>query len=122
MALDNRRVQGRKLRQARVRKRLRGTNARPRLCVFRSEKHMYVQVISDDSGQTLTAASTLSPELRGTLSKTATLEAAKQVGALVASKCQKKGIAQVVFDRNGFPYLGRVRALAEAVRESGLKF
>jgi large subunit ribosomal protein L18 len=83
---------------------------------------MYVQVISDDSGQTLTAASTLSPELRGTVPKTATLEAAKQVGALIASKCQERGIAQVVFDRNGFPYLGRLRALAEAAREGGLKF
>jgi large subunit ribosomal protein L18 len=122
MALDNRRAQGRRVRRARIRRQLRGTDARPRLCVFRSEKHIYAQIISDDSGQTLTAASTLSSELRDMLSKTATLEAAKQVGVLVASKSQERGIAQVVFDRNGFPYLGRVRALAEAAREGGLKF
>lgn len=122
MALDDPRARGRRLRQARVRKQIRGTDARPRLCVFKSEKHMYVQVISDDSGQTLTVASTLSPDLRDALPKTATVEAAKRVGALIASKCREKGIAQVVFDRNGFPYHGRVKALAEAAREGGLKF
>lgn len=122
MALDDRRAQGRRLRQARVRKRIRGTDACPRLCVVRSEKHMYAQVISDDSGRTLTAASTLSPELRDALPKTATAEAAKQVGALIARKCQEKGIVRVVFDRNGFSYHGRVKALAEAAREGGLKF
>lgn len=122
MALDDRRAQGRRLRQARVRKRLRGTDTCPRLCVFRSEMHMYAQVISDDSGRTLTAASTLSPELRAALPKTATIEAAKQVGVLLASKCQERGIVQVVFDRNGFSYHGRVKALAEAAREGGLKF
>ena len=83
---------------------------------------MYAQVISDDSGQALAAASTLSPELREALPKTATVEAARRVGALVASKCQERGIVQMVFDRNGFPYIGRVRALAEAAREGGLKF
>lgn len=122
MALDDPRARGRRLRQARVRKQIRGTDARPRLCVFKSEKHMYAQVISDDSGQTLTVASTLSPDLRDALPKTATVEAAKRVGALIASKCREKGIAQVVFDRNGFPYHGRVKALAEAAREGGLKF
>jgi large subunit ribosomal protein L18 len=122
MALDDRRAQGRRLRQSRVRKQIRGTDTRPRLCVFKSEKHVYAQVISDDSGQTLTAASTLSPELRDALPKTATVEAAKQVGALIASKCREGGIAQVVFDRNGFSYHGRVKALAEAAREGGLQF
>lgn len=122
MALDDRRARGRRLRQARVRKRIWGTDARPRLCVFRSEKHIYAQVISDDSGQTLTAASTLSPDLRAVLLKTATVDAAKRVGVLIAGKCREKGVAQVVFDRNGFSFRGRVKALAEAAREGGLKF
>jgi len=123
MARTNLRARGRVLRQQRVRKRVRGTNARPRLCVYRSGKHIYVQVISDESGQTLTAVSSLSVELRPTLQqKTATVAAAKEVGTLVARRCQEKGIVQVVFDRNGFLYHGRVRALAEAAREAGLQF
>jgi large subunit ribosomal protein L18 len=81
-----------------------------------------VQIVSDESGQTLAAASTLSTELRTTLKKTATLEAAKGVGTLIAQKCQEKGISKVVFDRNGFLYHGRVRAVAEAAREAGLQF
>jgi len=102
---------------------VRGTNARPRLCVYRSSKHIYVQVISDESGQTLTTVSSLSVELRPTLQKkTATVAAAKEVGTLVARRCQEQGIVQVVFDRNGFLYHGRVRALAEAAREAGLQF
>lgn len=83
---------------------------------------MYVQVVSDESGQTLTAASTLSAELRVALKKTATVEAAKEVGALIAQRCQEKGIREVVFDRNGFLYHGRIRAVAEAAREAGLQF
>jgi large subunit ribosomal protein L18 len=123
MARTNPRERGRALRQQRVRKRVRGTNARPRLCVFRSGRHLYAQVISDESGQTLTAASTLSEELRATLQKkSATVAAAKEVGTLLARKCQERGIAQVIFDRNGFLYHGRVRALAEAAREAGLQF
>ena len=123
MARTNLRARGRILRQQRVRKRVRGTNARPRLCVYRSSKHIYVQVISDESGQTLTTVSSLSVELRPTLQKkTATVAAAKEVGTLVARRCQEQGIVQVVFDRNGFLYHGRVRALAEAAREAGLQF
>ncbi len=123
MARTNLRARGRILRQQRVRKRVRGTNARPRLCVYRSSKHIYVQVISDESGQTLTTVSSLSVELRPTLQKkTATVAAAKEVGTLVARRCQEQGIEQVVFDRNGFLYHGRVRALAEAAREAGLQF
>lgn len=119
----NPRERGRNLRQARVRTRVRGTDARPRLCIYRSSKHMYAQVISDESARTLTETSTLSQELRTTLQqKTATIAAAKAVGALLARKCQEQGIGQVVFDRNGFLYHGRVRALAEAAREAGLKF
>ncbi len=122
MARTNPRERGRALRQERVRKRLKGTDSRPRLCVYRSGKHMYVQVVSDESGQTLAAASTLSAELRAALKRTATVEAAKEVGTLIARKCQEKGISEVVFDRNGFLYHGRIRAVAEAAREAGLQF
>jgi large subunit ribosomal protein L18 len=121
-ARTNPRERGRALRRERVRKRVRGTDAYPRLCVYRSGKHLYVQIVSDESGQTLAAASTLSTELRTALKKTATMEAAKGVGALIAQKCQEKGISKVVFDRNGFLYHGRVRAVAEAAREAGLQF
>ncbi len=122
MARTNPRERGRALRQKRVRKRVKGTDASPRLCIYRSSKHLYVQVVSDESGQTLVAASTLSAELRTALKKTATVEAAKGVGTLIAQKCQEKGIHRVVFDRNGFLYHGRVRAVAEAAREAGLQF
>ena len=122
MARTNPRERGRILRRERVRKRVRGTDAHPRLCVYRSGKHLYVQIVSDESGQTLAAASTLSTELRTALKKTATLEAAKGVGTLIAQKCQEKGISKVVFDRNGFLYHGRIRAVAEAARAAGLQF
>ncbi|MGH7964236.1 MAG: 50S ribosomal protein L18 [Candidatus Binatia bacterium] len=123
MARTNPRERGRDLRRARVRTRVRGTDARPRLCIYRSSKHMYAQVISDESARTLTETSTLSQELRATLQqKTATMAAARAVGELLARKCQEQGIGQVVFDRNGFLYHGRVRALAEAAREAGLQF
>jgi len=122
MARTNPRERGRALRKKRVRKRVKGTDASPRLCIYRSSKHLYVQVVSDESGQTLATASTLSAELRTTLKKTATVEAAKGVGTLIAQKCQEKGIHRVVFDRNGFLYHGRVRAVAEAAREAGLQF
>jgi large subunit ribosomal protein L18 len=121
MARINPRARARTLRQRRVRKQIHGTNTRPRLCVYRSGRHIYAQVISDENGTTLTSASTLSPEFQ-TISKTATIDAAKAVGILIARKCQEKGIAQVIFDRNGFLYHGRIRALAEAARESGLQF
>ena len=107
-------------RRARVRKRIRGTNERPRLCVFRSARHIYVQVISDQSGKTLVSASTLAGELRGGDGKKT--DAAKRVGEAVARKCLEQSISQVVFDRNGFLYHGRVKALADAAREAGLKF
>jgi large subunit ribosomal protein L18 len=109
-------------RRDRVRKTVRGTDERPRLSVFRSGKHIYVQVVTDGSGHTLLAVSTLSPELRGQLTKTANVEAAKEVGKLVARRCQEKGIQRVVFDRNGFLYHGRVRAVADGAREGGLQF
>jgi large subunit ribosomal protein L18 len=123
MARTQYRERARDLRQRRVRKRIRGTDARPRLCVYRSEQHIYGQIISDESGKTLVAVSTLSPEfLSGQEKKTTNIAAAKEVGTLLAKQCQAKGIAQVVFDRNGFLYHGRVRALAEAAREAGLQF
>jgi large subunit ribosomal protein L18 len=120
MFTDQRR-KARKLRQARVRKQLRGTAARPRLSVFRSEKHIYVQVISDDTGETLLTTSTLTPEVRGRVQKTTNIAAAKIVGELVGKSCIDKGITAAVFDRNGFLYHGRVRAVAEGAREAGLK-
>jgi large subunit ribosomal protein L18 len=90
--------------------------------VFRSGKHIYAQVISDESGKTLAAASTLSSRIaEDTKKKSATVAAAKEVGALIARECQEKGIVEVVFDRNGFLYHGRVQALADGAREAGLK-
>lgn len=114
-------VKARKFRQARVRSKLRGTAVRPRLSVFRSEKHIYVQVISDDTGETLLTTSTLAPEVRGRLQKTTNVAAAKIVGEVVGKSCLDKGITAAVFDRNGFLYHGRVRAVAEGAREAGLK-
>ncbi len=112
----------RTLRQERVRRTVRGTDERPRLSVFRSGKHMYAQIITDGAARTLLAVSTLTPELRSTVTKTATVGAAKEVGKLVARRCKEKGITRVVFDRNGFLYHGRVRAVAEGAREGGLEF
>jgi large subunit ribosomal protein L18 len=112
----------RERRQARVRRRLRGTDARPRLCVFRSGKHIYAQVISDETGRTLAAASTLSTAIREQMPHTGNREAAKHVGTLIARLCQERAIRTVVFDRNGFLFHGRVKALAEAAREAGLAF
>lgn len=121
MALAESRL-ARERRQARVRRRLRGSDARPRLCVFRSGKHIYAQVISDDTGRTLAAASTLSAALREQVKRGGNRDAAKQVGALIARLCQERAIRAVVFDRNGFLFHGRIKALAEAAREAGLQF
>lgn len=121
--LTNLRSPGRTLRQARVRKRVRGTDDRPRLTVFRSLNHIYAQVISDESGRTLASASSRSAEVRDKLGgKSGNKSAAKEVGELVARKAREVGVEAVVFDRNGFLYHGRVRTLAEAAREAGLKF
>ena len=118
----NQKVVARGRRRARVRSRLRGTPERPRLSVFRSDKHVYAQVVVDSEGKTLLAVSTLSPELRAQLKKTTDVNAAKQVGLLAARRCKEKGINRIVFDRNGFLYHGRVRAVAEGAREGGLEF
>ncbi|MFP6662661.1 MAG: 50S ribosomal protein L18 [Deltaproteobacteria bacterium] len=113
----------RHLRKARVRKKVQGTEGRPRLTIFRSSRHIYAQVISDDAAShTLASASTLSPELKDKLSGSGNRDAAREVGSLVAKKAIDAGIKQVVFDRNGFLYHGRIRILAEAAREAGLKF
>ncbi|HOV87352.1 MAG TPA: 50S ribosomal protein L18 [Syntrophobacteraceae bacterium] len=112
----------RQRRKKRIRKKIAGTAERPRLSVFRSDKHIYAQVIDDTRGQTLVAASTLSPEYREASSSKGKVEAAKKVGELVAVKALEKGISSVVFDRNGFIYHGRVRALADAARQAGLNF
>ena len=119
---DDVKTENRKRRQERVRKRVRGTDAKPRLCVFRSAKHIYAQVISDEAAKTLVAASTLSTELGEARDHTKKVDAAKKVGELVAKKCLERSISQVVFDRNGFLYHGRIKALADAAREAGLKF
>ncbi len=111
----------RERRQERVRKRVRGSDEQPRLCVYRSQKHMYAQVISDTAGRTLVEASTLSSELRDALQRTSGKDAAHQVGLLVAKRCKERGIEQVAFDRNGFLYHGRVKAVADGAREGGLK-
>jgi large subunit ribosomal protein L18 len=116
------RLTGRSRRKQRVRKKVHGTAERPRLTVYRSLRHIYVQVINDITGQTLAAASTLSKELRGKLKTTGNTEAAQAVGELVAHKAMGRGIKQVVFDRNGFLYHGRIKTLAEAARQKGLEF
>ncbi len=109
--------------RARIRRRLTGTTARPRLAVFRSQAHIYAQVIDDDAGKTLCAASTLDKDLKTEKAKKgANVAAAKAVGALIATRAREKGIEAVVFDRGGFQYHGRIKALADAAREAGLKF
>lgn len=120
MASD--RVEKRIARRRRVRRNVRGSDQRPRLAVFRSLHHIYAQVISDQSGRTLASSSTLSAEFKGALKNSRDLEAAKAVGKAIAGKCLERDISEVVFDRNGFLYHGRVKALAEAAREAGLKF
>ena len=115
-------IVGRERRKLRIRKKLGGTTARPRLTVFRSAKHIYAQVIDDVSGLMVAHASTLSKDLRGTLEEDKKSDAAKKVGALIAKICKSKGIDKVVFDRNGYLYHGRVSALAQAAREAGLEF
>jgi large subunit ribosomal protein L18 len=115
----NRRHYLRQRRKVSIRKKIRGTAARPRLSVYRSNKHIYVQIIDDVSGQTLASASTKSAEFEGGENNA---EAAKAVGTLIAEKAKAAKIATVVFDRNGFLYHGRIQALADAAREGGLDF
>jgi len=106
----------------RVRKKITGTPERPRLSVFRSLNHIYAQVIDDSAGKTLAAASTLDEALKGKLSSGGNKDAAKEVGLLIAKKATDIGIKNVVFDRGGYLYHGRVKELAEGAREGGLEF
>ena len=109
-------------RHLRVRKKVRGTQERPRLSVYRSLSHIYAQVIDDDSGRTLAAASDLEAAARSPANGKGKTEVAKLVGGLLAKRTQERGITQVVFDRGGYQFHGRVKALAMAAREAGLKF
>ncbi len=118
----NIRKQLRQRRHLRIRSTIKGTPERPRLAVFRSEKHMYAQIIDDTTGTTLAYASTVNQEIKDKLTKTWNKEAASEVGKLIAKKALEKDIKEVVFDRGGFKYHGRVKSLAEAARESGLRF
>jgi large subunit ribosomal protein L18 len=118
----NRRQEARLKRRKRIRKKISGSPERPRLSVFRSSKHIYAQVIDDLNGVTLVTASTLSPEIRQQEKVKGKIEDAKRVGKLIAQMTKAQGITRVVFDRNGFMYHGRVRALAAAAREAGLEF
>lgn len=122
MSVANERAQARMKRQERVRRKIRGTQERPRLCIFRSAKHIYAQIIEDTTGKTLVAASTVAPATAEGVKYTGNVEAAKAVGAAIAKKALEQNIQQVVFDRNGFLYHGRVKALADAAREAGLAF
>ena len=109
-------------RHKRVRRKITGTAQRPRLCVFRSANNIYAQIIDDTNRVTLAAASSLEAEVKGAVNHTGNKEAARKVGELIAKKAVEKGITEVVFDRGGYLYHGRVQVLAEAAREAGLKF
>lgn len=109
-------------RKERIRKKLSGTTERPRFSVYKSLRHLHAQVIDDATGRTLASASTLSKELKGKLDEGDKKAAAKQVGLLIAEKCKVAKIEKVVFDRNGFPYHGRIAAIADGAREGGLQF
>jgi large subunit ribosomal protein L18 len=109
----------------RIRKRVRGSEERPRLTVFRSVAHIYVQVVNDADGTTIASASTIEPALKGALDKAGkggNVEGAKAIGKAIAERLQEKGVKRVVFDRNGFLYHGRIKAVADAAREAGLEF
>ena len=109
-------------RHLRVRRKISGTQERPRLCVYRSNKNIYVQIIDDVAGKTLVSASTLQKDVAEGLEKTNNVDAAAKLGEVIAKKALDKGIKSVVFDRGGFVYQGKVKALAEAAREAGLDF
>jgi large subunit ribosomal protein L18 len=117
----SKKVDPRLKRKDRIRRKLSGTAERPRLSVYKSLKHIYAQVVDDTTGRTLAFASSLSKELKGNDEGDKKAEA-KRVGALIAQKCKAANVEAVVFDRNGFPYHGRIAAVADAAREGGLKF
>jgi large subunit ribosomal protein L18 len=106
----------------RIRRKVSGTAEKPRLAVFRSDKHIYAQAIDDGSGQTIAHASSLDADLKGNVKRGGNVDAAKVVGSAIAARLKDKGIEDVVFDRGGYLYHGRIKALADAAREAGLKF
>ncbi len=116
------RAEARIKRHYRIRNKINGTAQKPRLAVFRSNKHMYAQIIDDVCGNTLVAASTMESDIASKVEFTSTVAAAEAVGTAIAKKAIEKGITEVVFDRGGFVYHGKIKALAEAAREAGLKF
>jgi large subunit ribosomal protein L18 len=116
------RLGNRKARHQRIRKKIDGTTARPRLCVRRSLNHVYAQIVDDLSGKSLVQVSSLAPELKAALEGKNKVETSKEIGKLVAQKAQAVGIKQVVFDRGGYLFHGRVKAVADAAREAGLEF
>ena len=122
MAKNKTRAVARKRRHYRVRRRVIGTAERPRLNVFRSLNEIYVQVIDDKKGHTLASASTIDPEIKKKVKGKTKKEQAKLVGEAIAERAKKKGVTEVVFDRGGFKYIGRVAALADGAREKGLQF
>jgi len=122
MSQKNARETARQNRKVRIRKRIFGTEQRPRLSVFRSAKHIYAQLVIDSTGSTILAASTLTPDLRAEIGDLDKSDAAKKVGQWIGKKALEKNIQRVVFDRNGFLYHGRIKALADGARESGLVF
>jgi len=122
MGTFNPRSQARLKRKKRIRKKLVGTTKRPRLCVFRSAKHIYAQLIDDSQGQTLVAASSMEKAVRDDSETKNKVTAANTVGKIIGQRALEKGVKEVVFDRNGFLYHGRIRAVSEGAREAGLKF
>ena len=122
MARSNDSRKARLRRHDRVRKKVVGTRERPRLCVFRSLKHIYAQVLDDDAGHTVASASTLDGSIKLEAETKSKVEAARLVGAVVAERAKEQGVTAVVFDRGGYKFHGRVKALADSAREAGLEF
>ncbi len=115
-----RKYEARLHRKARIRKKVSGTPNRPRLSVYKSLKHLHVQVVDDASGRTLASASTIAKDVQARIGKGSKSDAAKQIGLVIAERCKAANIKAVVFDRNGFPYHGRIAAIADGAREGGL--
>ena len=115
-------VEAREKRKKRMRKKIQGTKDKPRLCVYKSLQQIYAQLIDDSEGKVITGISTLHKEVKPKVKSGGNIEAAKKVGEAIGKKAIDMGLAQVVFDRNGFKYHGRIKALAESAREAGLKF
>jgi large subunit ribosomal protein L18 len=122
MNVSEARTESRRRIRSRIRRRVKGSGERPRLAVFKSGRHIYAQVIDDATGATIAHASSLDPSLKGEKKSGANRETATRVGTLVAERAKGKGIARVVFDRGGYIYHGKVKALAEAARQGGLEF